>query len=72
MGWLAGITAPDLDITFEANKHFTAVQEMSEEVRQEITYQGAFGYNGPVLRRMLVDGVALPPAQKRKKNATAL
>ena len=51
MGWLAGITAVDLDIKFEAGKHFTAVQEMTEETRQEVTYQGAFRHDGPVLRR---------------------
>lgn len=51
MGWLAGITAVDLDIKFEAGKHFTAVQEMTEEFRQEVQYQGAFRHDGPVLRR---------------------
>lgn len=52
MAWLKGITAPDLDISFENGKHFAAVQEMTEEFRQEITYQGAFGTDGPVLRRI--------------------
>lgn len=52
MAWLEGITAVDLGITFESGKHFAAVQEMTEEVRQEITYQGAFGTDGPVLRRL--------------------
>jgi hypothetical protein len=51
MGWLAGITAVDLDIKFEAGQHFTAVQEMTEEFRQEVQYQGAFRHDGPVLRR---------------------
>lgn len=51
MGWLAGITAVDLDIKFEAGTHFTAVQEMTEEFRQEVAYQGAFRHDGPVLRR---------------------
>jgi len=51
MGWLAGITAEDLDITFEDGVHFTAVQEMTEEFRQEVQYQGAFRHDGPVLRR---------------------
>jgi|SRR5215471_604071 len=51
MGWLAGITAEDLDIKFEAGVHFTAVQEMTEEFRQEVQYQGAFRHDGPVLRR---------------------
>lgn len=51
MAWLKGLTAPDLDIAFENGKHFAAVQEMTEEFRQEIAYQGAFGTDGPVLRR---------------------
>lgn len=52
MPWLQGITAEDLDIAFENGKHFAAVQEMTEEFRQEIAYQGAFGTDGPVLRRI--------------------
>jgi hypothetical protein len=52
VAWLEGLTAPDLGITFENGKHFAAVQEMSEEFRQEVTYQGAFGTDGPVLRRV--------------------
>ena len=52
MAWLKGITAKALDISFENGKHFAAVQEMSEEFRQEVAYQGAFGSDGPVLRRI--------------------
>lgn len=52
MAWLEGLTAPDLDIAFDNGEHFAAVQEMSEEFRQEVTYQGAFGNDGPVLRRI--------------------
>lgn len=52
MAWLEGLTAPDLDISFDNGKHFAAVQEMSEEFRQEVLYQGAFGNDGPVLRRV--------------------
>lgn len=51
MAWLQGLTAVDLDLKFEANKDFATTQEMNEEFRQEITYQGAFGTDGPVLRR---------------------
>ena len=51
MSWLEGLTAVDLNISFESGKDYAAVQEMSEEQRQEITYQGAFGTDGPVLRR---------------------
>lgn len=52
MAFLEGLTAVDLGIAFENGKHFAATQEMSEEFRQEITYQGAFGTDGPVLRRL--------------------
>lgn len=52
MAWLEGLTAPDLGIEFANGKEFAAVQEMTEEIRQEITYQGAFGTDGPVLRRL--------------------
>jgi len=52
LAWLKGMTAPDLGIEFENGKHFAATQEMTEEFRQEITYQGAFGTDGPVLRRI--------------------
>lgn len=52
LAWLKGLTAVDLGITFENGKDFATTQEMSEEFRQEITYQGAFGTDGPVLRRL--------------------
>lgn len=52
MAWLQGITAVDLGISFAAGKEFAATQEMSEEFRQEVQYQGAFGTDGPVLRRV--------------------
>jgi hypothetical protein len=52
MAWLQGLTAVDLGIEFANGKDFQAVQEMTEEVRQEVTYQGAFGTDGPVLRRV--------------------
>jgi hypothetical protein len=52
VAWLEGLTAVDLDISFRNNEHFSAVQEMSEEFRQEVSYQGAFGTDGPVLRRV--------------------
>lgn len=52
MAWLQGMTAKDLNIHFENNLHFAATQEMTEETRQEIAYQGAFGTDGPVLRRV--------------------
>jgi hypothetical protein len=51
LAWLEGLTAPDLGIEFANGREFAAVQEMTEEQRQEITYQGAFGTDGPVLRR---------------------
>ncbi len=52
MAWLEGLTAVDLGISFENGKDFSATQEMSEEIRQEVAYQGAFGTDGPVLRRV--------------------
>lgn len=50
MAWLQGLTAVDLGISFENGKDFAATQDMSEEFRQRVTYQGAFGTDGPVLR----------------------
>lgn len=52
MAWLQGLTAVDLGISFENGKDFAATQEMSEEFRQDVAYQGAFGTDGPVLRRV--------------------
>jgi hypothetical protein len=54
MAWLKGLTAVDLGISFENGRHFSAISDMSEEYRQEVTYQGAFGTDGPVLRRVRV------------------
>jgi negative regulator of genetic competence, sporulation and motility len=52
MAWLQGLTAVDLGISFENQRDFAATQEMTEEMRQEVAYQGAFGTDGPVLRRV--------------------
>lgn len=52
MAWLEGMTAVDLGISFANGRDFAATQEMSEEFRQEVAYQGAFGTDGPVLRRI--------------------
>lgn len=52
MAWLQGLTAVDLGISFQSGKDFAATQEMSEEFTQEVAYQGAFGTDGPVLRRV--------------------
>ena len=52
MAWLEGLTAVDLGISFRNGEHFSATQEMTEEFRQEVSYQGAFGTDGPVLRRV--------------------
>jgi hypothetical protein len=51
MAFLEGLTAVDLGLDFQNGQHFAAYQDMSEEKSQEITYQGAFGTDGPVLRR---------------------
>jgi len=52
LAWLQGLTAVDLGLSFEAGKDFAATQEMSEEFSQNVSYQGAFGTDGPVLRRV--------------------
>ena len=52
MAWLQGLTAVDLGISFAQGKEFAAAQDMTEEFRQEVAYQGAFGTDGPVLRRV--------------------
>jgi hypothetical protein len=52
VSWLQGLTAVDLGISFANGQDFSAVQDMSEEMRQEVAYQGAFGTDGPVLRRV--------------------
>lgn len=51
MAFLEGLTAVDLGLNFKNGQHYAAYQDMSEEVNQEVTYQGAFGTDGPVLRR---------------------
>lgn len=51
MAFLEGLTAVDFGLDFKNGQHFSAYQDMSEEIQQEITYQGAFGTDGPVLRR---------------------
>jgi hypothetical protein len=51
LAWLEALNAPDLGI-FLNGKDYSATQEMSEEFRQEISYQGAFGTDGPVLRNI--------------------
>lgn len=52
MSWLQGLTAVDLGISFENGRDFAVTQEMTEEFSQEIAYQGAFGTDGPVMRRI--------------------
>lgn len=52
MAWLQGLTAVDLGISFENGRDFAATQEMTEEFTQEVAYHGAFGTDGPVLRRV--------------------
>jgi hypothetical protein len=52
MAWLQGLTAVDLEVSFENGREFAATQDMTEEFRQNVTYQGAFGTDGPVLRRV--------------------
>lgn len=52
MAWLESLTAVDLGISFASGVDFAATQEMTEEIRQEVQYQGAFGTDGPVIRRV--------------------
>lgn len=52
MAWLEGLTAVDLGISFANGRDFASTQEMSEEFRQDVAYQGAFGTDGPVSRRI--------------------
>lgn len=49
MAWLEGLNAPDLGV-FIAGKDFAATQDMNEEFRQEVRFQGGFGTDGPILR----------------------
>jgi hypothetical protein len=49
MAFLEGLAAPDLGLALN-NQDFVAVQDFSEESRQEITWRGAIGSDGPVLR----------------------
>jgi hypothetical protein len=47
--WLEALNAPDLGIVIAGN-HYAATQSMDEEHRQNVTYSGAFGTDGPVSR----------------------
>jgi hypothetical protein len=49
MPQLEALSAKDLGL-FINNQDFVAVQDLTEESRQEITWRGAFGHDGPVLR----------------------
>lgn len=49
--FLEALNAPDLGL-FINGQDFAATQDMSEETRQEVTYSGAFGTDGPVLRHV--------------------
>lgn len=51
MAWLEALNAPDLGILING-EDFTATQDMTEETRQEVTFQGAFGTDGPVIRHV--------------------
>jgi hypothetical protein len=51
MALLEGISAPDLGL-FIAGEDFAATTDMTEEFGQNVTYNGAFGSDGPVLRQV--------------------
>lgn len=52
MAFLEGLNAPDLGL-FINGQDFAATQDMTEEMSQDITYGGAFGTDGPVLRSVI-------------------
>jgi hypothetical protein len=47
--WLEAMNAPDLGIVIAGN-HYAATQSMDEEHRQEVSFLGAFGSEGPIIR----------------------
>lgn len=49
MPTLEALSAVDLGV-FVNGVDFVAVQDLSEESRQDITWRGAFGFEGPILR----------------------
>jgi hypothetical protein len=51
LAFLEAINAPDLGL-FINGQDFAATQDMTEESRQDVTYQGAFGVEGPLLRQV--------------------
>jgi hypothetical protein len=51
MAFLEALNAPDLGLLVNG-EDFAATQEMTEEMRQEVSFQGAFGTDGPVLRQV--------------------
>lgn len=51
MAWLEALNAPDLGLLING-EDFAATSDMTEESRQEVTYVGAFGSDGPVLRHV--------------------
>lgn len=51
MAWLEALNAPDLGI-FIAGEDFAATQDMSEEFRQEVSFNGGFGVDGPIIRNV--------------------
>lgn len=52
MAFLEGLNAPDLGL-FINGQDFAATQDMTEDMAQTVTYGGAFGTDGPVLRSVL-------------------
>lgn len=48
-GWLEALQSEDLGIVIAGN-HYAATQTMDEEHTQNVTFNGAFGTNGPVTR----------------------
>lgn len=49
MAWLEALNAPDLGI-FINGKDFALTKDMTEEFRQNVTFEGGFGTDGPIAR----------------------
>lgn len=47
--FLSALNAPDLGLLIEG-RDFAVTQEMTEEFRQDVTYGGGFGVDGPITR----------------------
>lgn len=51
MAFLEALSAPDLGLLING-QDFAATTDMTEEITQNVTYNGGFGVDGPVLRQV--------------------